>query len=44
MIVSKNNIVTRQKKSGIERLHDNFKVIGSISKYINGIVMYAKGM
>jgi hypothetical protein len=26
------------------RLHENFKVYGSILEYINGIVMYAKGM
>jgi hypothetical protein len=31
-----------RKNYKIEKLHDNFKVYGSILEYINGTVMYAK--
>jgi hypothetical protein len=34
----------KTKKCKIERLHDNFKVYGSILEYINGIVTYARGI
>jgi hypothetical protein len=34
----------KKERCRIERLHDNFKLYGSILEYINNIVMATKGM